>query len=50
MESKTKCERYYDALLEDPKSALKIFNKILEVEENIKQKKGTKENENKKKF
>lgn len=36
MESiKTKSENYYDALLEDPKRACKIFVKILEDEKNM---------------
>jgi len=33
MESKTKSERYYNALLEDPKRANKILNEILEENE-----------------
>lgn len=50
MESKTKSESYYDALLEDPRSALHILNEILENEEKMKQKKGIEENESKKYF
>ena len=35
MESKTKIESYYDALLEDPKRALQILNEIFEDEKNM---------------
>ena len=35
MESKTKIESYYDALLEDPKRANKILINILEDEKNM---------------
>lgn len=45
MESKTKSERYYNALLDDPKRACKIFIEMLEVEENLKIKPGTDEND-----
>jgi hypothetical protein len=46
MESiKTNSERYYDALLENPKRANKILNEILEDEKNVKEKE-LKENEN----
>ena len=47
MESKTKYESYYDALLINPKRANKILNEILEEDEkNVEKNKELKKNEN----